>query len=94
MSAGRLSVSSVRFQISSSTSRTQPLIRQTGGQLAAYGNIVNGPSGGTSGAFIGVQTNDDHVIMGNHSSGWDIDLPGQRSNGVYAFNHDGSGIVP
>ncbi|GAB5376187.1 MAG: hypothetical protein AcusKO_26490 [Acuticoccus sp.] len=94
VSAGRLSVSSVRFQVSSGTSRTQPLIRQTGGQLAAYGNIVNGPSGGTSGAFIGVQTNDDHVIMGNHSSGWDIDLPGQRSNGIYALNHDGSGIVP
>lgn len=94
VTAGRLSVSSVRFQVNSNITRTDPLIRQIGGQLAAYGNIVNGPGAGVSGKFLDVQTNGEHVIMGNHSSGWDIELPAARSNGIYASNHDGSGIVP
>jgi len=94
VSAGRLSVSSVRFTINASTTRTVPAIRQTGGQLACYGNITNGPAANTTGTFIRVQTNGDHVVMGNHSSGWDIELPSSRSNGIYANNHDGSGIVP
>ncbi len=94
VSEGKLSVSSVRCALKASTTRTSPVIRQIGGQLCAYGNITNGPGAGASGTFIKVATNGDHVIMGNHSSGWDIELPGARSNGIYAFNHNGSGIVP
>lgn len=94
VTAGKMSVSSVRAQLNANTTRTAPVIRQIGGQLVAYGNIANSPAAGVTGPFIRMATNGDHVVMGNHSSGWGMELPAARSSGAYGLNHDGSAIVP
>ena len=93
VTSGKLTVSSVRFVLNGNLSRTNPCIRQIGGQLTAYGNTVNGPAVGVTGPFIQVESNSDNVVFGNHSSGWAINLPANKSNGVYGLNHNGTTVL-
>lgn len=89
VSAGKLTVSSVNFGVDPAGVRTGPCIRQIGGQLIAFGNSVNGNTTG-SGPFIRVQTDGNHVIVGNDSNGWGFELPAGQSAGLYGPNHNGS----
>ncbi|MCF3934450.1 DUF2793 domain-containing protein [Acuticoccus sp. M5D2P5] len=92
VSDGQMSVSSVRFSLNPTVARTGSCIRQVGGELLAIGNSVNGITTG-SGSFIRVQTNGNHVIMGNDSNGWAYDFPVSKSAGIYGPNHNGSATV-
>ncbi|MEM7695000.1 MAG: DUF2793 domain-containing protein [Pseudomonadota bacterium] len=84
--SGVMTVSAVDFQMDNSGVRTGAAIRQTGGRLIAFGNHVNARSIG-QGSFILVDTDDDHLIFGNDSNGWDLTFPTSPTSGGYGPNH-------
>ncbi|WP_108661169.1 DUF2793 domain-containing protein [Acuticoccus kandeliae] len=89
---GQLSVSSVRFSVNPTISRTGSCIRQVGGDLLAIGNSCNGVTTG-SGSFVRVQTNGNHVVVNNDSNGWTYDFPVSKSAGIYGPNHTGTSVL-
>lgn len=91
LTAGQLTASNIRFSVNPSVVRTGACIRQTGGDLVAFGNTCNGVSTG-SGPFIKVTTNGNHAIFGNDSNGWRYEFPADKSNGLYGPNHDGGQV--
>lgn len=91
VTSGQLAVKGVRFELGSTVTRTGACIRQLGGLLLASGNTCSRLSTG-AGAFIGIATNGDHVVVANNSAGWRYDLPAATSAGLYGPNHDGTAV--
>lgn len=74
VSGGEMKLSSISFPAVANSTRTAPLIKQTGGVVSVTG-VTAAAKGSGSGDLISIASDAAHVVVGNSLNGWGLTLP-------------------